>query len=192
MSLQLVGQRPERRRAGLWRHRPAAGPVDQRDHRPDHRHADHGRQLQRRRRGQRRRQQRARQLRLDHDRRPACGRSIPLPSPAPQLAGGTATFTASDQRHQRALQLELRRRHAGDRLFSPSPTVTHIYTKPGIYYVTVTVIDDSGCRRAADLPADGPPAAHREAPDRVEQHRRSRTATGANAACGSSTRTTTR
>jgi YVTN family beta-propeller protein len=68
----------------------------------------------------------------------------PMPSPSSQLAGAAVTFTAgvtggSNVKYQWFFDdgtpvTEL----------SSDPTVTHSFTRPGIYYVTVTVIDDSG------------------------------------------------
>ena len=46
--------------------------------------------------------------------------------------------------------------------FSSSPTVTHVFTQPGIYYVTVTARDASGRRAADDHRADGALPAHGE------------------------------
>ena len=68
----------------------------------------------------------------------------PMASPAPQLAGESVTFTASvtggsNVRYQWNFD-----DGTPVTALSAEPTVTHSFTKPGIYYVSVTAIDDSG------------------------------------------------
>ena len=68
----------------------------------------------------------------------------PMAAPAPQLAGGLATFTASVTGGSNV-------RYRWDfndgtpvTALSPEPTITHSFAQPGIYYVSVTAVDASG------------------------------------------------
>ena len=73
---------------------------------------------------------------------------IELPAPpAPRLAGSQATFTAGATN---AIHPRFRWNFDdGSPLtsWSTSPTITHTYTRPGVYYVSVTVTDDRGIER---------------------------------------------
>ena len=66
----------------------------------------------------------------------------PPPPPAPMLSGGTVTYTANVSNG-----LNARVRWDFDdgtpvTPYSTSTTITHTFTQPGVYYVTVTAIDD--------------------------------------------------
>ena len=175
-SLQLSATRSERRRADLRRQRPAAGLVDQRD--------DAARSAARRPRrapstwssprataSTRRR----RQLRLDDRRSGAAAVLKPPPPPAPMLRRRRGNLHGQRHgRHERAVQVGLRRRHAGHAPGRLEPTVTHTFAQPGIYYVTVTATTIAACRAVADHRPDRAPAAHREPADRVRATSRSR------------------
>jgi YVTN family beta-propeller protein len=68
----------------------------------------------------------------------------PVPSAPTQLVGTEVTFTASatggtNVRYQWYFDDD-----TPATAYSTDPTVKHTFTKPGVYYVTVTVIDDSG------------------------------------------------
>ncbi len=70
--------------------------------------------------------------------------TMPTP-PAPTLAGGTASFTAG------ASTTLFNPRYkwsfgdgTAETAYSTSPGATHTYAAPGLYYVTVTAIDDRG------------------------------------------------
>jgi YVTN family beta-propeller protein len=68
----------------------------------------------------------------------------PLESPAPQLAGQAVSFTASatgGSNVRYTWDFDDGTATTGE---STDPTVSHVFTRPGIYYVTVTVVDDSG------------------------------------------------
>jgi YVTN family beta-propeller protein len=68
----------------------------------------------------------------------------PMPSPAPQLAGGSVTFTASVTGGSNVQYQWDFDDGTPVTSLSPEPTITHSFKKPGVYYVSVTAIDDSG------------------------------------------------
>lgn len=75
---------------------------------------------------------------------------LPAP-PAPRLAGTQATFTAGASN---AVHPRFRWNFDdGSPLtnWSTSPTITHTFTRPGIYYVSVTVTDDRGIERSDSI-----------------------------------------
>ena len=113
-SLQLAASDPNGDALGYWASGLPPGLTLERDQRPHQRHADGVGQLQRRRRRQRRRQ---RGTRASSGRSPSGRRwqfdAVPVPR---RCAGhGSASYTASASGSQRALQVELRRRHAETR-----------------------------------------------------------------------------
>ncbi len=68
----------------------------------------------------------------------------PMPSPTPQLAGDAVTFSVSVTG---GTNIRYSWEFDDGTLasnYSTEPTITHSFARPGIYYVTVTVIDDSG------------------------------------------------
>ena len=75
----------------------------------------------------------------------------PLSPAAPALAGGAVTYTASSSNGVNARYSWFFDDGTAQTAYSSSPSITHTFTTPGIYYVTVTAIDD--LQRAAD--ADG-------------------------------------
>jgi YVTN family beta-propeller protein len=72
----------------------------------------------------------------------------PMPSPASQLAGDTTTFTANVTGGSNVLYKWYFDDGTPETAYAASPTTTHAFARPGIYYVTVTVIDDSGLLQA--------------------------------------------
>jgi YVTN family beta-propeller protein len=68
----------------------------------------------------------------------------PMPSSAPQLAGQAVSFTASVTGGSNVRYTWNFDDGTSTSSESTEPTVSHVFTKPGIYYVTVTAIDDSG------------------------------------------------
>ena len=68
----------------------------------------------------------------------------PIPSPAPTLAGSAVTFTASVTGGSNVQYSWFFDDGSSATGWSSQPGVTHTFTEPGVYYVTVTVRDDSG------------------------------------------------
>ena len=73
---------------------------------------------------------------------PAFAVSVPV-APAATQSGGTATFTASSNGINPRYKWSFGDGTA-ETAYSTSPTATHAYSAPGLYYVTVTAIDDRG------------------------------------------------
>ncbi|HVF16866.1 MAG TPA: galactose oxidase-like domain-containing protein, partial [Steroidobacteraceae bacterium] len=75
---------------------------------------------------------------------------VPTP-PAPRLAGSQATYTASASNAVNARY----RWNFDDGTpitgWSSSPTISHTFARPGIYYVSVTVIDDRDVERTTSI-----------------------------------------
>jgi len=68
----------------------------------------------------------------------------PLPSPPVQLVGDAVTFTASATGGSNLQYKWYFDDGTPETALSSEPAVTHSFAQPGIYYVTVTAIDDSG------------------------------------------------
>ncbi len=75
----------------------------------------------------------------------------PIPPPTPQLAGESVTFTAGVTGGTNVLYRWDFNDGTQATGYSADPTVTHSFTRPGIYYVTVTVIDASGLPQSTTL-----------------------------------------
>jgi YVTN family beta-propeller protein len=75
----------------------------------------------------------------------------PPPAPAPQLAGSQVSYTASANN---AVNPRFRWNFddgTPPSNWSASPTITHTFARPGIFYVSVTVIDDRGIERTDSI-----------------------------------------
>ncbi|MEP7244402.1 MAG: galactose oxidase-like domain-containing protein, partial [Gammaproteobacteria bacterium] len=72
----------------------------------------------------------------------------PPAAPTPQLAGSAITYTASSTNGINVRYSWQFDDGTTDTTWSSSPTVTHSFTRPGIYYVTVLAIDDRNVQRA--------------------------------------------
>ena len=68
--------------------------------------------------------------------------NVPAP-PAPLASGGTASFTASANGGTNTLFKWNFGDGSPETAYSASPSATHTYTQAGLYYVTVTAVDDS-------------------------------------------------
>jgi YVTN family beta-propeller protein len=71
----------------------------------------------------------------------------PLPQQSPRLSGSTATFTAQVSS---AINPEFRWYFddgTPETAWSSSPTINHVFAKPGVYFVTLTVRDSRGIQQ---------------------------------------------
>jgi YVTN family beta-propeller protein len=71
----------------------------------------------------------------------------PLPPPPPQLAGQPVSFTATSSNGSNVRYKWLFDDGTPETAYSTSATISHVFAGPGIYYVTVTAIDNGGVAR---------------------------------------------
>jgi YVTN family beta-propeller protein len=71
----------------------------------------------------------------------------PLPVPAPQVSGGTVNFTASVSSAINPQYRWFFDDGTPETEWSSSPTISHVFAAPGVYYVTLTVTDSRGVQQ---------------------------------------------
>ena len=95
----------------------------------------------------------------------------PLPATTPKIAGVPVTYTATTHNGSNVLYSWFFDDDTPATEFSSSPTITHTFAQPGIYYVTVTAASEGSPAQSETVDTDRAPAAHAEPTDLVEQHR---------------------
>jgi hypothetical protein len=83
----------------------------------------------------------------------------PLAAATPKLVGATVSYTATARNGSNVLYSWFFDDGSANSEPSSSPAITHVFTKPGIYYVTVTALSEGGPAQSQTTTPGGPPAA---------------------------------
>ena len=95
----------------------------------------------------------------------------PLPPSAPALVNTPVTYTASVSSGTNVQYSWFFDDGTAQTAYSSSPSITHTFASPGVYYVTVTAIDDLSPAQSQTAAQTIYLAGHGESTDEFEQHR---------------------